>query len=289
MRRILISLALIALATAPQAVAANHSVDITRLGFSPNRVVLEFGDTVVWTNKDSTPHQVVADQGAFPASPVLQANQTYSFTFARSGTFGYRDSFNQKEKGTVVVREGIAIAAAARTVAFGGSTTLSGSISSGASGQKVTVFAQECGKATTSQLATTTTVANGAWSLVVKPNLKTVYTARWKTNSSAQLEVGVAPRIALARLRAGRFSARVSAAQTFAGKFVVLQRFSSARRRWVTVRRVALRAGTAPPPTMLSRATFSARAKRGTKLRLIMPATQTGPCYAAGASNVVRA
>jgi plastocyanin len=288
MRRILVAVACLALAPVPQAFGATKNVDITRLGFSPNRVVVDPGDTVVWTNKDSSQHQVVADQGSFPASPVLQPNQTHSYTFTKSGTFGYRDAFNRNERGTVVVNEGVAIAAAARLVAFGASATLSGSVSSGAAGQNVTVFAQECGKTTPTRLGTVTTTANGGWSLAVKPTLKTVYTARWKTNTSPAIEVSVAPRVVLGRLGARRFSARVSAAQSFVGKYVVVQRYSSARRRWLTVKRVVLRTQAAPPPTAVSAATFSVRLRRGTKLRLIMPAALVGPCYSAGASNIVR-
>lgn len=289
MSRLLIALTLLALAVAPQAPAANRPIDITRIGFTPNRITIDPGDTVVWTNKDSSQHQVVPDQGRFPASPALQANQTYSYTFTRSGSFGYRDGFNQKERGTIVVREGVALAAATRLVGFGRSTTLTGSVSSGASGERVTVLAQECGKATSTQIGTATTTANGAWSLVVKPTIKTVYTARWKNNTSTGVEVSVGPGLALARLRARRFSVRLSAAQVFLGKYVVLQRYSAARRRWLTVKRVVLRSQLAPPPTAVTGATFSSRLKRGTRLRVIVPAAQVAPCYGAAASNVVRA
>ena len=34
--------------------------------------------------------KVLADQLAFPTSPVLGPNQTYSYTFMKSGSFGYR-------------------------------------------------------------------------------------------------------------------------------------------------------------------------------------------------------
>jgi plastocyanin len=289
MQRILIAIAVLALSAAPEAFAASHNVDITRIGFTPDRVTINAGDTVVWTNKDSAPHQVVADQGRFPASAILQANQTYSYTFTRSGSFGYRDAFNRNERGTVIVREGVALSAASRLVGFGRTTTLTGSVSSGASGERVTILVQECGKTTASTLATTTTTANGAWSFVVKPTTKSIYTARWKTNMSAALEVSVRPGLVLARLRARLFSVRLSAAQAFVGKYVVLQRYSAARRRWLTVKRVVLRTQVAPPPKAVTGATFSSRLRRGTRLRVIVPLAQVAPCYAASASNVVRA
>jgi plastocyanin len=289
MPRVLVALALLALAGAPHAAAASKPVDITRLGFSPNRITIDPGDTVVWTNKDSGQHGIVADQGKFPASPALQPNQSYSYTFTKSGTFGYRDTFNQKERGTVVVREGVALAASSRFVVVGRSTTLTGSVSSGASGERVTVLAQECGKATSNQIGTATTTANGAWSFVAKPTTKTVYTARWKGTTSTAVEVSVGPGLVLARLRARRFSVRLSAAQAFVGKYVVLQRYSAVRRRWLTVKRVVLRSQLAAPPAAVTGATFSSRLRRGTRLRVIVPAAQVAPCYGASASNIVRA
>src|SRR5438552_10423727 len=87
MRKLLLpAIALLALAPPLGLAAATKGVDITRAGFTPNKVTIEFGDTVTWTNKDTNPHQVLADQAKFPTSPVLQANQTYSYTFTKSGT-----------------------------------------------------------------------------------------------------------------------------------------------------------------------------------------------------------
>ena len=77
-------------------------------------------------------HQVVADQTKFPTSPVLQANQTYSYTFTKSGSFGYRDALNTKRRGTVTVRPGVSLTAAPATVSYGQSATLSGAVSSAA-------------------------------------------------------------------------------------------------------------------------------------------------------------
>ena len=84
MRRLPPVLVAIAVLCIPSALAATQTVDITRAGFTPNKVTIDFGDTVTWTNKDTSNHQVLADQAAFPTSPVLAANQTYSYTFAKS-------------------------------------------------------------------------------------------------------------------------------------------------------------------------------------------------------------
>ena len=287
---LLIAVSLLAATLTPSAFAATRTVDITRVGFEPDRLTIDPGDTVTWTNKDSAQHQVVSIGGTFPSSTPLQANQTYSFRFMRSGTFLYRDGFNQNRRGRVIVREGVSLAAAARLVRFGGSTTLSGVVSSGQTGESVTVNAQACGGAASTRVGSATSGANGAWSLAVKPTANTVYEARWRNTTSAKLEVKVAPRTVLAKLRARRFAARVTAGSSLAGKYVVLQRYATARRRWVTVKRVVLRTAGAPANgAVTTSANFASRFRRGTRLRLVLPQSQAGTCYVAARSGVVRA
>jgi plastocyanin len=284
---VLLVVSLLAATLAPSAFGATRTVDITRAGFVPDRLTIDAGDTVTWTNKDTTQHQVVADGGDFPASPVLQPNQAYSHRFLRSGSFGYRDAFVRNQRGRIIVRDGVTLAAAARIARFGASTTLSGVVSNGQAGENVTVEAQACGSATFTRLGTATSAANGAWSLAVKPTLNTVYQVRWRNTVSA---VKVAPRVALVRLRARRFSARVTAASSFAGKYVVLQRYATTRRRWVTVKRVVLRTAGAPVAgAITTRAGFVSRLPRRTRLRLVLPQSQAGTCYAPAQSGTVRA
>ena len=155
-------------------------------------MTIAFGDSVTWTNKDVANHQVLADQTAFPTSPVLQANQTYSYTFTKSGSFGYSDALNTKRRGTVTVRPGVSLTAAPATVSYGQSATLSGLVSNATSGETVTVDAMECGKTTFTKLATVMSGASGAWSSPAKPVLNTVYRASWKNTKSAQLTETVA-------------------------------------------------------------------------------------------------
>ena len=89
-----------ALLAIPSALSATtKGVDITQAGFTPGKVTIDYGDTVTWTNKDTASHQVLADQLAFPTSPVLGPNQTYSYTFTKSGSFGYRDALHTNRRG----------------------------------------------------------------------------------------------------------------------------------------------------------------------------------------------
>jgi plastocyanin len=270
----------------PSALAATRTVDITQAGFTPDRITIAYGDTVTWTNKDLSNHQVLADQAAFPTSPVLAPNQTYSHTFTKSGSFGYRDALNTQRRGTVIVRPGLSVKASAAQVGYGGTLTLSGTVSSAASGENVNVDAMQCGATSFTRVASARSAAQGAWSSAVKPVMNTSYRASWKNATSVPFAAKVGPAVSLKRVRAGRFTASVTAAQSFVGKYVVLQRH---RRAWKNVKRVTLRtvkAGTAP--TQISSAGFRARGTRGARLRLLLTQPQAGACYAASRSAAIR-
>ena len=284
------ALAATAILLVPSALSATRTVDITAAGFTPDRLTIDFGDTVIWTNKDTSNHQVLADQSAFPSSPVLAPGQSYSHTFARSGNFRYTDPLNRSRRGTIVVRTGVSVAAAPLQVIYGQATSLSGRVSSAASGETVTIDAMECGKTTFARVASATSGANGAWSLAAKPTLNTTYRAQWRNATSAQVVAKVAPAVRLRRVRRGQFSASVTGAQSFVGKYVVLQRFATRARSWKTVKRVTLRTAKAGvAPTVTTSAGFRSRVAPRTRLRLLLIQSQAGTCYAPGRSAAVRA
>lgn len=293
MRRIW-SAALVALAllTIPSALSATtKSVDITAAGFTPNKVTIEFGDTVTWTNKDSGAHQVLADQLAFPTSPVLAQNQTYSYTFTKSGSFGYRDSLHTNRRGTVVVRPGISLKTVPALIKYGGTATLSGAVSSLAAGETVNVEAKQCGATTFTRLVAVKSTANGAWSAPAKPVMNTVFRANWKNANSVELTESVSPLLSLKRVRAGRFTAGATAAVALTGKRLVVQRYVRSKRTWKSVKQVTLNKSkpAATPPTVRSSVAFGLRVRRGTKLRVLLPAAQAATCYAAARSSAIRA
>ena len=288
-KRVLGVFALAVFAVAPT-FGATQGVEVTRAGFTPDKVTVDYGDTVTWTNRDNTSHQVLSDRGEFPASTVLAPNQTYSYTFLKSGSFGYRDALNTKRRGTVVVRSGVSIAAAPALAVYGSSTTLSGLVSSGAPGETVAVDGMQCGSTTFARVASVASAANGAWRSPAKPAVNTVYQATWKNAKSVQLTARVAPQLGLRRVRAHRFAAAVTAAQGFVGKFVVLQRYYPGKRMWKNVKHVRLsKTRPAAAPTLVSSAGFGAWVPRRTRLRLLFNQDQVGTCYAATRSGVVRA
>lgn len=299
MRKLLLAVTA-ACALALPAAAATVTITITKTGFVPTTVSIKTGDSVTFTNTDTSTHQVVFKNtnGLRCAQPlVVQPGTSGTCTFTRAGKFAFSDP-NQRGKGfkgTVNVAEappGVSLGASKRVVTYGGRTTLSGSISSGQASQKVMVLAQPCGQATFTALTTLTTTTGGAYGYAAQPTLITTYQVRWKTATSMPLTVKVRPRVRVRKLARGKFRATVWAAQSFAGKRATFQRFSPALGRWVAVRRFTLRAAGATTlpinPTTVSRATFRARIKTRLRVRVVLPQTQVGACYLPGLGNVIR-
>jgi len=290
MRKLPLGIAAVAVFAVAPTFGATKGIEVTRAGFTPNKVTVDYGDAVTWTNRDNANHQVISDRGEFPASPVLAPNQTYSFTFMRSGSYGYRDAFNTKKRGTVVVRTGVSIAAAPAPAVYGASPTVSGFVSSGASGEAVALDGMPCGTTAFGRVASVSSTTGGRWSAPVKPVVNMVYQATWRNAKSVQLAERIQPRLTFRRVRARRFAVSVAAAQGFVGKHVVVQRFLAGKRRWKTLKRVRLsKAKPAVAPTLVTSAAFSAAVPRRTRLRVLLLQDQVGPCYAAAQSGTLRA
>jgi plastocyanin len=77
-----------------------YQVSIKNFAFSPATINIKKGDTVVWTNEDGAPHQIV---GGVLKSDVLSTGSTYSFTFTQVGKFDYNCSIHPSMKGEIVV------------------------------------------------------------------------------------------------------------------------------------------------------------------------------------------
>jgi plastocyanin len=76
------------------------NVAIENFVFAPAELNIKKGDTVIWTNNDSAPHQVWGDglQG-----DVLGKGQNSSFTFNTAGVFDYICKIHQSMKGKINV------------------------------------------------------------------------------------------------------------------------------------------------------------------------------------------
>lgn len=284
-------LAALAVALVPAATATTAktvSVSITRTAFVPKSVTIKVGDAVKWTNTDTVNHRVACTKCPF-TSPVLKPGNTYTYTFTKAGKFAVHDPLHTKIKGTVTVQAGpksVTLTVAPKAIKYLQSTTLSGHISPGKSGQHVVILGRECGQAAFSTVGTLTTGAGGAFTLTVTPKMKTVYQARWNTVMSTQVPVLVRPRIKLAHLTGHKYRVKVKAARSFVGKRVVFQK-KTASGTWVKVKRVTLKTETTVGSTIISKATFKSRIRHGKKVRILLKSKQAAPCYLGNHSNTI--
>jgi plastocyanin len=77
-------------------------VKIDNFTFAPQRIVVQAGATVTWTNADDAPHTVVSTTKLFKSS-ALDTEDKFSFTFATPGTYDYFCSLHPHMTGTIVV------------------------------------------------------------------------------------------------------------------------------------------------------------------------------------------
>ena len=76
---------------------------LTTAAFSPNPDTIAVGDTLTWTNNDSTAHTTTADGTAWN-SGTIAPGASFSRTFAAAGTFTYHCAIHPGMVGTVTVR-----------------------------------------------------------------------------------------------------------------------------------------------------------------------------------------
>ncbi len=108
--------------TIPPAVppaAKTVTIEITSLGFSPNSIEINAGDTISFANKDANPHWPASamhpTHAAYPepggcigskfdACKALSQGETFEFTFNQKGTWEYHDHLNPTLSGTIIVK-----------------------------------------------------------------------------------------------------------------------------------------------------------------------------------------
>lgn len=83
--------------------AATINIEIGDNFFAPVTINANVGDTIVWTNKGQRPHDVTADNGSFVSQRRMMNGQTFSYTVAATGTFGYQCTIHTGQVGSLVV------------------------------------------------------------------------------------------------------------------------------------------------------------------------------------------
>jgi plastocyanin len=279
MRRFIpIAVAGVALVLAAPASTATSTVQIKSTGFVPAAVTINQNDSVTWTNTDTKDHQVVANGGSF-ASAILKPGKTYTHAFRAGGTFRYHDGLHPTLKATITVRGAppqVTLATSVPVVKFGTQVTLSGTVSNKRAGETVTLTALPFGQTTKQVIATLQTIANGAFSFNVTPQVNTTYQSQWK-GSESSVAVQVQPLIKLPFVsHSGWFHFYVTAGESFAGRSVYLQRFTLLH-TWVNVRKLQL--GQQSGRIMSLKFARSVVPRGRWSVRVYMPASEMPPGY----------
>ena len=290
--------ALALVASGATAVAKTVTVTITKNGYVPKDVSILAGDTVTFTNGDTSAHEVkFKSSTGFTCTPnpvVLQPAGTASCVFQTAGSYSYSDP-NVKGntfRGSITVTappDSLTLSAKPLLLIFGGKVAGAGTVSTAKTGENVDLLGQQCGATSASKLATVQTTTGGAYAFSVQPLMNTTYTTKLRTATSTASNARVRPRMKLTRLAAHRYSLRVDAGTSFGGKYASFQRYNATLKKWKAVKTVLLKASTkGVAPAVASTATFRSTIKGGLRIRATLAQAQVGTCYAAGLSNTIR-
>ncbi len=89
-------------AGAPAAESTNE-IRIADFNYDPERVTVDVGAELVWTNGDQAPHTATADDGSFDTG-TLDQDDSGNATFEQPGTYSYYCRFHPFMKATVEVQ-----------------------------------------------------------------------------------------------------------------------------------------------------------------------------------------
>ena len=78
-------------------------VKMEKESFVPAKVSAVAGTQVVWTNTDSVPHSVTADDNRFDSGPILPG-KSFQWTAANAGTIAYHCIFHPSMTAQLTVR-----------------------------------------------------------------------------------------------------------------------------------------------------------------------------------------
>jgi len=81
---------------------AGHTVIIKNFAFDPTIITVKVGENVTWTNDDSVPHHVKADDSLFDSN-TLSNGQSYTFQFTAVGIYNYTCVIHASMHGRVIV------------------------------------------------------------------------------------------------------------------------------------------------------------------------------------------
>ncbi len=72
-------------------------------GFTPAKLTIRVGTTVIWKNRSSAPHTVTSDDGTTFDSGTVAVGGTFHFTFKMAGTFSYHCNIHPYMRSVIIV------------------------------------------------------------------------------------------------------------------------------------------------------------------------------------------
>jgi plastocyanin len=83
--------------------AADNVITIKNFDYSPMMLTIAAGSSVTWKNLDGEPHTVVSVDGQF-RSQALDQNDSFTFKFAKPGTYKYICSIHPRMTAMIMVK-----------------------------------------------------------------------------------------------------------------------------------------------------------------------------------------
>jgi plastocyanin len=80
-----------------------NAVVMKNFDFAPMSLTVKAGESVTWKNLDGEPHTVTSVDGQF-RSGALDENESYTFKFAKPGTYKYLCSIHPKMMAAIIVQ-----------------------------------------------------------------------------------------------------------------------------------------------------------------------------------------
>ena|SRR5438093_10267029 len=100
----LIGIALLVLGSATTAQSAGTMmIKVENYSFMPSELVVKPGTTVIWVNKDDSPHTISSTNHVL-ASKAMDTDDQFSFTFDKEGDYKYFCTLHPYMVGVVKVR-----------------------------------------------------------------------------------------------------------------------------------------------------------------------------------------
>lgn len=90
-------------ARAEEPAAGGPAVTMVNRTFQPFELRVEVGQAVTWTNADTVPHTIIADDGSFATGYIIEG-QSFSYPFERPGRYSYYCDIHQGMEGLIVVQ-----------------------------------------------------------------------------------------------------------------------------------------------------------------------------------------